>query len=190
MGAPEGGRDSSTRIQIVVALIGLLGVIAAALISNWSSIFPKPAAVPPANSTSSSTSSTTSTPAGKKTERAVYSSGQLVVRGTWRCDLDVGAEDKTGDFWWELDTKVERSLTPENGAVFFVVGLRDFDSLKYADLEHFQYSPEKIEANDDASNNLKKRTVVAYRTKQGRLGKFVVVDYGPDLTIRWITYQK
>jgi|HubBroStandDraft_5_1064220.scaffolds.fasta_scaffold46238_4 hypothetical protein len=186
MGAPEGKVDSSARIQIIVAVIGLLGVIATAVISNWSSIFPKPASTQPAASTSTSSS----TPAQKKTERAVYSSGQLVVRGTWHCDLDVGAEDKTGDFWWEEDTKVERSLTPENGAVFFVVGIRDFDSLKFADLEHFHYSQDKIEANDAPENNLKKRTVVAYRTKQGRLGKFVVVDYGPDLTIRWATYQK
>lgn len=188
MGASESKLDSSARIQIIVAVIGLLGVIAAALISNWNSIFPKPAPTPA--SAQPTAPDTSSTPPAKKRERAVYSSGQLVVRGTWHCDLDVGAQDKTGDFWWELDTKVERSLTPENGAVFFVVGIRDFDSLKVADLEHFQYSPEKIEANDAPDNNLKKRTVVAYRTKQGRLGKFVVVDYGPDLTIRWVTYQK
>lgn len=187
MGAPEDKQDSSTRIQIVVAVIGLVGVVATAVISNWNSIFPKPAST---QTTTSTSSSTPSTPLPKKTERAVYSSGQLVVRGTWRCDLDEGAEDQTGDFWWELDTAVNRYLTPENGAAFFVVGIRDFDSLKYTELERFQYSPQKIEANDAPNNNIPKGTVVAYRTKQGRLGKFLVVAYGRDLTIRWITYQK
>ncbi|MGB6745408.1 MAG: hypothetical protein WBE38_17310 [Terracidiphilus sp.] len=184
MATSEGKLDSSARIQIIVAVIGLLGVVATAVISNWSSIFPKPAP------TQQTTSNTSPTPVQKKTERPVYSSGQLVVRGTWLCDLDAGAEDQNGDFKWDQQTNVERYLTPESGAVFFVVGIRDFDSLKYAELERLQYSPERIEANDAPNNNIPQGTVVAYRTKQGRLGKFVVVAYGYNLTIRWITYQK
>jgi hypothetical protein len=184
MATSEGARDSSARIQIIVAVIGLLGVVATAVISNWSNIFPKPA---PTQTTPSNTSAT---PTEKKTEHPVYSTGQLVVRGTWHCDLDAGAESSTADFWWEQATATERYLTPENGAVFFVVGIRDFDSLKYADLERFQYSPQKINGSDATYNNIPQGTVVAYKTKQGRLGKFVVVGYGYNLTIHWITYQK
>lgn len=188
MAPSEGSRDSSARIQITVAVIGLLGVIATAVISNWNTIFPKPAPTQPVPVSSASSSSA---PSDKKTERKVYSSGQLVVRGTWRCDLDVGAVDKkTGDFWWQVDSEVKRFLAPENGAVFFVMGARDFDSLKFAELEHLQYSSERIAAHDESNNDLPKGTVVAYKTSQGRLGKFLVVDYGDDLTIRWITYQK
>jgi hypothetical protein len=184
MATPEGTRDSSTRIQIVVALIGLLGVVAAAAISNWSSIFPKRAPTQ---------ASTKSSPAPKKPERGAYSSGQLEVRGTWLCDLDIGAQAKdrtSADFQWEQETRVKRSLTPENNAEFFVVGIRDFESVSFKDLEHFPYSAQKIEADDAPSNTIPQGSVVAYRTNQGRLGKFLVVTYGNNLTIRWVTYQK
>jgi hypothetical protein len=183
MATSEGTRDSSTRIQIIVAVIGLLGVIATALISNWNKIFPRPA------STEVTASSAQKTP--KKAEAKVYSEGQLEVRGTWHCNLDVGAQNQTGaDFWWEQDTPVKRYLTPENGAVFFVVGIRDFSSLSYADLEHFPYSAEKIDGSDAPDNDLRKGTVVAYRTSERRLGKFVVASYGRNLTVQWVTYEK
>jgi hypothetical protein len=184
MATSEGTRDSSTRIQISVAVIGLLGVIATALISNWNKIFPKSA------STHTIANSSQETPP-KKAERKIYSNGQLEVRGTWHCNLDVGAQSQTGaDFWWEQETPVVRYLTPENGAVFFVVGIRDLPSLSYAELEHFPYSAQKIDGSDAPDNNLRKGTVVTYRTSEGRLGKFVVESYGRNLTIRWVTYEK
>jgi hypothetical protein len=186
MGAPEGTRDSAARIQITVAVIGLLGVIAAALISNWNNIFPKTAPV-------QTSAKSSPAPLTKKPERAIYSSGQMEVRGTWLCDLDIGAQAQnqaSADFQWEQDTAVNRSLTPENNAAFFLVGLRDFDSVKYADLERFPYSTQKIEADAVLSNPMPQGSVVAYRTNEGRLGKLLVVGYGYNLTIRWITYQK
>jgi hypothetical protein len=184
MATSEDTKDTSARIQIIVAVIGLLGVIAAALISNWNSIFPKPA---PTQTTSNSSPK----PAPKKVERKVYSEGQLEVRGTWHCNLDAGAQNQTGaDFWWEQQSPVKRYLTPENGATFFVVGIRDFDSLTYSNLEHLQYSAGKIDGSDAAYNNIPRGTVVAYKTSQGRLGKFVVVSYGYNLTIRWVTYER
>jgi hypothetical protein len=184
MATSEGTRDSSARIQILVAVIGLLGVIATALISNWNKIFPRPA------STQAIADSSQKTPP-KKPERKVYSEGELEVRGTWHCNLDVGAQNQTGaDFWWEQDTPVKRSLTPENGAQFFVVGIRDFSSLSFADLERYPYSAERIDGSDAPDNDLRKGTVVAYRTSEGRLGKFVVESYGRNLTIQWATYEK
>ncbi len=50
----------------------------------------------------------------------VYSQGDnLVVHGTWQCDLDLGVEgDASADFWWEQVTSVERYLVPQNGARF------------------------------------------------------------------------
>jgi hypothetical protein len=185
MATSEGTRDSSARIQIIVALIGLLGVIAAAVIANWNNIFQRPASTPP-------TTAAATTHPEKKADRPVFSSGQLMVRATWRCDLDSGAETSTGgDFWWEQETTVKRALTPEDGAVFDVVGVRDFDSLGLAELEHFPYSAKPIDGSDVTDeNDIPKGTVVAYRTKQGRLGKFVIDSYGHNLTIRWVTYEK
>lgn len=184
MANPEGSHDSAARIQIIIAVIGLLGVVAAALISNWNSIFPK------ANPAQTPTQSSPG-PAPKRGEIPVRSSGRLVVRGTWQCDLDAGAEvGSGGDFRWDQENAVKRYLVPENGAVFFVVGIRDFKSVTHADLEHFPYSAQRIDASDTPGNNIPKGTLVAYRTKQGRLGKFQVTDYGYNLTIHWITDEK
>jgi hypothetical protein len=183
MADPESKRDSSASVQVLVALIGVLGIVAAALISNWGNIFPKqstrpvPAAIP--------TQGPSNTPV-----RPVHSKGQLVVRGTWSCDLDSGAETAAGaDFWWEQDTDVKRYLAPRNGAGFFVVGIRDFDSVKYADLERFRYSSQKIDGSNLAYNQIPKGTVVAYKTNEGRLGKLIVDEYGYNLTIRWMTFE-
>jgi hypothetical protein len=192
MGTSEGKPESSARIQIVVALIGLVGVIAAALIANWNGLFGKSTSTATTVSSSSAPSSTSSSPPAKKPARAVFSSGELMVRGTWRCDLDAGAETQSGgDFWWQLETSTKRELTPEDGATFYVVGVRDFDSLAFEELQHFSYSAKAIDGSDvKGQNDIPKGTVVAYRTKQGRLGKFVVDSYGVDLSIRWTTYEK
>ena len=151
----ETKRDPSNRVQIAVALIGLAGVIATAVISNWNHIFSKkPIVTAPAAVASASTE----TP--KKSVRAVHSNGRLVVRGTFMCDLDTGAETTTGaDFWWEQVTPVKRFLTPKNGASFLVLGIREFESVRYSEMERYPYSSEKIDASD--SNKLPRGTVVA-----------------------------
>ncbi len=185
MATSEGGRDSGARIQILVAVIGVLGVIAAAVISNWNNFFHKPA--PPQKTVVSA-----STHEEKKAERAIFSSGELMVRGTWHCDLDAGAEtDHAADFWWQEETSVKRSLTPEDGAEFYVIGVRNFNSLQFTELEHFTYSAAAIDGSDvKEENDIPKGAVVAYRTKQSRLGKLEIESYGHNLTIRWVTYEK
>ena len=185
MADPETRRDPSIRVQIIVALIGLTGVVATAVISNWNHIFPKKTIVtaPPAVASTS-----TATP--KKSVRPVHTNGHLLVRGTFMYDLDKGTESTTGaDFWWEQATAVKRFITPKNGATFFVVGIREFESVKFSEMERFPYSSEKIDASNSADNKIPRGTVIAYRTKEGRLGKLIVDDYGYNLTIRWRTFD-
>ena len=187
MADQEPKRDSSARVQITVALIGLAGVVATALIANWSNIFhghqsptaPVPAQPGPPGSGNS-----------KKSERPVHSSGALVVRGTFSCDLDAGVETNAGaDFWWEIRDHVQRDLVPRNGAAFFVVGQREFESIRWSEMERFAYSRDKISAPNNNSNRIPAGTVVAYKTNEGRLGKFIVDEYGDSLKIRWRTYD-
>ncbi len=186
MADQETKRDSTARVQIIVAVIGLAGVIAAALISNWSTIF-KPAQPTPA--VTSSTTSGSGTPP-KKSERPIHSSGRLVVRGTYFYDLDTGTETTAGaDFQWEIVDNVRRFLTPANGAAFFVIGGRDFESIRWSDMEKYPYSPGKIRADNDNANQIPAGTVVAFKTGEGRLGKLIVDQYGYNLTIRWRTYD-
>jgi len=51
---------------------------------------------------------------------ALHSKGDnLVIRGTYSCDLDSGKETQTSsDFWWQQVSSAERYLTPQNGATF------------------------------------------------------------------------
>lgn len=175
----ERKRDSSNRVQIIVALIGLVGVIAAALIANWSNIFGTKPGPPPIPIIS------------KKSERPVHSSGRLTVRSNYMCDLDTGTETSSAgaDFQWEQATKARRFLKPMNGAGFVVVGSKDFESVRWSDMvESFPYSKNKIDGSD-SSNRLPAGTVIAYKTNEGRLGKFIVDESGYNLTIRWRTYD-
>ncbi len=93
------------------------------------------------------------------------------------------------DFRWEIADNVRRFLTPANGAAFFVAGGRDFESVRWSEMERFPYSTDKIRADNNNSNQIPAGTVVAFKTHQGRLGKFIVDDYGYNLTIRWRTYD-
>ena len=54
---------------------------------------------------------------------SVYSAGDnLVIRGTYSCDLDEGLETTTGsDFFWQMSTSTTRSLEPVNNARFALI---------------------------------------------------------------------
>ena len=166
-----------------MAVIGLAGVIATALISNWNNIFPRKP-TPPVVAPSTGSGGT------RKSERPVHSSGRLVVRGTYLYDLDTGAESNAGaDFQWQQQTKVNRSIVPLNGASFYVVGAKEFESIRWSDMERFPYSATRIDGSDNANNRIPPGTVVAFKTNEGRLGKLIVDEYGYNLTIRWRTYD-
>jgi hypothetical protein len=178
-------RDSSGRTQIIIALIGLAGVVATALITNWNNI---------PSRKSSPTPSKAASPApapnfGRKSERTVHSSGRLTVRGTYTCDLDEGKESPSGaDFQWRQQNSVVRSIAPMNGAMFFVVGQKEFESVRWSDMERFPYSAAPIPGNANRSQ-IPPGTIVAYKTSEGRLGKFIVDGLGSDLSIRWRTFD-
>jgi len=115
------------------------------------------------------------------------------VRGTWSYDLDVGAETSApnrADFWWDQVDAVKRMIVPKNSAQFNVLGIRDFGSLGYADLKGLSYSSQPIDGSNQTFNHIPQGTVVAYRTKEGRFGKFRVDQYGYNLNIEWVTFAK
>jgi hypothetical protein len=120
----------------------------------------------------------------------IYSKGKLTIRGTWSCDLDIGAETSAGeDFWWSQQTETRRYIVPKNGAKFSVIGGREFDSITYSDLRRASYSTEAINGSDALYNRIPQGTVVAFITSEGRYGKFRVDNYGYNLAISWITYS-
>lgn len=127
-------------------------------------------------------------------DQSVYSQGQFQVSGTWGCDLDLGKQtyvsDQTTDFKWEIVTSVERYISPRNGAKFYVIGKVDFNSIKYSHLKSYSYSSDKINGSNNASNQIPEGTVVAAITNEGRYCKFRIDQYGYNLTITFLTYNK
>ncbi|MEM2478387.1 MAG: hypothetical protein QXF13_05165, partial [Thermoproteota archaeon] len=130
----------------------------------------------------------------KEVEPSIYSQGQVTIRGTWGCDLDLGKEtlvgDPSTDFKWNIETRVIRNLSPRNGAKFHVIGAVDFNSVKYSDLKKYSYSSDPINGNDDASNQMPQGTVIAAITSEGRYCKFRIDTYGYNIVISWVTYEK
>ncbi len=145
---------------------------------------------PPAQTPTTKIVPETATASPKPTSiPAVYTQGQLTVRGTWSVDLDLGvqAQDRA-DFFWEQINDTKRAIVPKSGASFYIVGIRSFDSVTYPDLQLYSYSTSTIDSSDALSNRIPTGTIVAYKTKDGRLGKFLIENYGYNLNIRWITY--
>ena len=124
---------------------------------------------------------------------AVYTQGQVLIGGTMSCDLDRGLEvhhpDLRRDFFWLQQTYVERYLEPRNGAQFHVIGIVDFASITYSDLEGYTYSTDTINGSDNEYNQIPVGTVVAAITNSNRYSKFRIDIYGYDLTITWVTYH-
>jgi hypothetical protein len=122
---------------------------------------------------------------------AAFSSGEATIRGTWSFNLDNGVTTvNTGDadFFWEQETDIKRTLNPMNGAMFALVGLRDFDSLTLQTLKGLDYQSENIRADNDTSNAIPGGSVVAYKTRHGRYGKLLIENYGYDLKVKWFTF--
>jgi hypothetical protein len=147
---------------------------------------PAPAAAPtPRNQPASPRRS------GDPTAPGILSQGQLTVRGTWSVNLDTGAEINNAaaaDFFWEQRNVVKRFLVPRNGATFLVLGERLLESVSYADLQQLTLSSQPIDGSEGRENQLRPGTVIAYKTKNGRLGKLRIIQYGYNLVIRWTTY--
>jgi hypothetical protein len=48
----------------------------------------------------------------------------------------------------------------------------------------------KIDGSDNKNNQLPAGTILLYVTDEKRYGKLQILEYGYDLTIRWVTYDK
>lgn len=122
----------------------------------------------------------------------VLASGTTVLKGTWTFDLDTGTEggvSSQADIWWDQMTSVDRQMVPQNGAGILNLGAVDFTTLSASGLQKLPYSTTPIPANNDATNKLVNGDVFAVHTSAGNFAKVLVVTYGYDLTIEWVTYQ-
>jgi uncharacterized repeat protein (TIGR02543 family) len=63
-----------------------------------------------------------------------------------------------------------------------------FDSITLADIQAVTLSNTDIDGSD-ANNQIPAGTIVVYKTKNGRYGKFLVDTWGHDLVLNWVTYN-
>ncbi len=121
----------------------------------------------------------------------VLSRGTGRIRGTWFFDFELGREVQAGggDVWWEQVDSIRRYLVPQNGATLLNLGMISFESVTVTSLRSYKYSGLRIDGSNTAANTLPPNTVVAVKTHNGHYAKFIVISYGYNLTIGWVTYQ-
>lgn len=93
------------------------------------------------------------------------------------------------DVFWEQDTLVIRSFVPDHGALYYVAGAINFDTVSYHDISTATLTSETINGSDNSNNQIPTNTVVFGRTSAGRYTKFKIIDYGYNLALQWQTYQ-
>jgi hypothetical protein len=124
----------------------------------------------------------------------VLSEGSGILMGTYDADLDTGSlnlvEAIQSDFLWEQISEKIRYILPVNGATIVNLGVVDFDAITRNHLEEITtYSTTPIPGNDDSTNQLVNGDVFAVHTSSGNYAKVTVINYGYDITLRWVTYD-
>jgi hypothetical protein len=131
--------------------------------------------------------------------RPVLSEGSDFVKGTFGADFDYGKFNEPGwsqnDIWWDQEgsgtTVLEMMMVPQNGATIVNLGVVDFDAITRLQLRQLTaYSTTPIYAHDNSANQLINGDVFAVLTQDGNYAKVKVLNYGYDITLQWVTFDK
>ena len=103
----------------------------------------------------------------------VLAKGRTVIPGTWSWRIE-GNTIATGsaDLFWEQVSGSERNLVPRGGAAWAVLKGKRFEKVGLAGLRGASYSDDKL-----PGSSLRPGTVLALRTRDGKLAKLKVVGY-------------
>jgi hypothetical protein len=125
--------------------------------------------------------------------QTIVSQGTTVLKGTWIFDCETGAQgggfSGPGDIWWEQMDNVKRQMVPVGGAGIVNLGTVNFANVTPAVLQTLKYGKVPIPGNNDASNQLVTGDVFGVLTNAGNFAKILVVQYGYDMKIQWVTYK-
>ncbi len=121
----------------------------------------------------------------------IISSSSGTIQGTYEFDFDQGQQTSTSeaDVFWDQHTSTVRTMDPINGAEIVNLGVVDFNSITFDQLQDESYSTNSIDGNDDSTNQLVNGDVFAVHTTDGNYAKVLVVSYGYNLQIQWVTYH-
>lgn len=153
----------------------------------------QPTATPVATSNPTPTPTDTPVPTATPSPTPIpfISSGTGTLHGGLSFDFDHGNEvNGGGDVYWNtLLLDLSRTLEPVGNAQLANLGVVDYNSLDAASLRSQNYSATSLDGDDDATNQLVNNDVFAVLTNGGNHAKVLIVTYGSDLQIQWITYR-
>lgn len=147
-------------------------------------------AIPPSSPSLTTKNMVTPTPSLTATPVPIVSSSTGTIRGTFFFSFDQGIQVTSGgDVWWDQQTDTIRSMDPLGNAKLINLGIVDFNSITPTQLQSYTYTTTPIDGNNDPSNQLVTGDVFAVATNGGNHAKVLVVMYGYNLQIQWVTFQ-
>lgn len=66
---------------------------------------------------------------------------------------------------------------------------KEFNNLSFNTIKAQTMSTDQINGSMNSSNHLSMGSIVVYKTNSSRYGKFIVMEYGYDIKIKWQTYN-
>ena len=125
-------------------------------------------------------------------QRTVVSSGAGVIPAAAKWDADTGTEvgpdAPAADVWWQQSFGGSQ-MVPQNNATLVNLGVRDFDSITPEMLSKLPYTTLPIPGNQGGRNELVDGDVFAVHSTDGNFAKVMVVSYGPELGVQWVTFR-
>ena len=119
----------------------------------------------------------------------VISHGTGTIPGTFHFSFDTGTQVTSGDVWWNIIDTTQRQMTPQGSATIVNLGVTDFNAITFTTLQGESYGTTPIDGNNDSTNQLVNGDVFAVHTNGGNFAKVMVVAYGQDIQVQWVTYH-
>ena len=143
-----------------------------------------------ANVNATATAQGNATATATATTHPVISNGTGTIQGTFQFNFDTGTQvNSNGDVFWNQINSTQRQMAPQGSATIVNLGSVDFNAINYTALQGENYGTTPIDGNNDSSNQLVNGDVFAVHTNGGNYAKVMVVNYGYNIQIKWVTYH-
>ncbi len=142
------------------------------------------------NATATAQGNINATATAIATAHPIISNSSGTLQGTFSFNFDTGSQvTSNGDvFWNQIDT-IQRQMVPEGSATIVNLGSVDFNALDFTTLQGESYGTTPIDGNNDFSNQLINGDVFAVHTNGGNYAKVLILNYGYNIQIQWVTYH-
>jgi serine/threonine protein kinase len=141
------------------------------------------------NATATAQGNINATATAIATAHPIISQSTGTIPASSQFSFDSGTAVSSGDVLWNIIDTIQRQMVPQGSATIVNLGSVNFDALSFTDLQTESYGQTPIDGNNDSSNQLVNGDVFAVHTIGGNYAKVMVVTYGQDIQIQWVTYH-